>query len=357
MSVGLVTAVFAAFSSSTSYQLNSYGIGPGGTNSSTSTSYSLQGSAGEQANGTSSGTTDIAHTGSVQTEQIAVPPAPTLSNGSGIDYNELNFIVNTGQDPSDATYAVAVSTGSCNNSPLYVQASGALGASQVYQSYSPGWGGGTGSFVTGLSSNTTYYVNVAAKQGQFTNTEFGACASLATASVSTTFSIAPSTITLSNLLPATVITSSNMTANFATNASYGGAVYVSGANSGLYSTSQNSTIAAITGNLGALSQGSGLQATGPTESSGGPLLTVSPFNGTGNSVGAESVIPAQILSSTTPIVGGLAYVNFQAEASKTTPAGTDYQEVLTFIGAGSFYAVDNCEIRFDKLVAFILRSC
>ena len=318
LSVGLVTAIFAAFSSSTNFQLNSYGVGPGGTNSTSSTTYKLQGSVGEQANGSTAGSTKTANNGSIQTEQINVPPAPTLSNGSGTYYNKLNFIITNSSDPSDATFAVAVSTGSCNNSPLYVQSDGTLGATQVYRTYTA-WGGGSGSFIVGLANSTTYYVNVAAQQGLFTNTEFGACANAATVSTTTTFSISPNSLTLSNLLAGSVITSSNLAISFATNGASGGAVYVSGANSGLLSSLQSHTIAALTGNLVAQSEGSGVQATGPTQTSGGPLVTVSPYNGSSNTVGIESPAPAQILSTTAPIVGGSANANFQAKASTITP--------------------------------------
>jgi hypothetical protein len=336
LSLGLVTAIFAAFSSSTNYRLNSYGVGPGGTSNSGSTTYKLQGSAGEQANGSTNDGTNYAKNGSIQTEQLNVPPAPTLSNGSGTYYNKLNVIVSAGGNPADTTFSVAVATGSCNNSPLYVQASGALGATQVYQTYSTWYNSGNGTFITGLANSTTYYVNAAAKQGLFTNTEFGACASAATVSTSTTFSVAPNTITLSNLLPGSVITSSNLTIGFATNGAAGGAVYVSGAHSGLLSNLQSHTIAAYTGNLATPSEGFGIQATNPAQTSGGPLTTVSPYNGTGNTVGTESTVPAQILSTVDPIVGGSAYANFQAKASTATPASADYQETLTFIAAGNF---------------------
>ncbi|HEY5268455.1 MAG TPA: hypothetical protein VII94_04990, partial [Candidatus Saccharimonadales bacterium] len=79
----LTSLVFAAFSSSTTYNLQSYSVGPGSTNNSSSTTYTLQGSTGEQANGSTSGSTYTASNGSINTEQISIPIAPTLSNGSG----------------------------------------------------------------------------------------------------------------------------------------------------------------------------------------------------------------------------------------------------------------------------------
>src|SRR6266568_494359 len=86
--------LFASFSSSANNQLKSYSVGPGGTNTSASTTYHLQGSVGEQNNSSTSGTTYTAKNGSVQTYQLNIPPAPTLGNGSGTYYNRLTFVVN-----------------------------------------------------------------------------------------------------------------------------------------------------------------------------------------------------------------------------------------------------------------------
>ena len=116
----------------------------------------------------------------------------------------------------------------------------------------------------------------------------------------------------------------------------GGTVYVSGSNAGLLSATTSHLIAAYSGDLSTHSEGVGVQATSPTQTSGGPLTTVSPFNGTSHTVGAESTVPQQILTTTAAITGGTANANVQAVASSTTPAASDYQEVLTFIAAGSF---------------------
>jgi len=336
MSISFITAVFASFSSSTSYQLNNYSVGPGATNSASSTTYKLQGSAGEQANGSTAGSTKTANNGSIQTEQLNVPPAPTLSNGSSTYYNKLNVIVNAGGNPSGTTFAVATSTTVGFISTSYVQADGTLNSTPVYQTYATWYNSGSGTFMTGLASNTTYYVKVAAKQGQFTNTEYGAAASTATVSQSMTFSVSPSTISLGNLLPGSVVTSSNLSFTFTTDGASGGSVYVSGTSSGLYSTNQNHLISAFTGNLAGQSEGFGVQAANPGQSSGGPLTTVSPFNGTSNTVGAESTVPQQMLKTTTSINSGTANANVQAISSGSTAPGTDYQETLTFIAAGSF---------------------
>jgi len=331
--VGLV--LFAAFSASPNYQLNSYGVGSGGTSNSSSSTYHLQGSAGEQANGSTAGTTYTAKNGSVQTEQLNVPPAPTLDTGSGTYYNKLGVTVNTGNNPSDTTYSIAVST---NNfvTTNYVQADGTLGVGPIYQLYTA-WGGSSGTFITGLTSSTTYKVKVDAKQGMFTNTAYSAAASAATVAPSITFSLSPNSTTLSNLLPATVVSSSpDMTVNMATNAASGGSVYVSGQNNGLKSLRYGYIIAAFTGDLAGTGEGFGVQLLSPTQVSGGPFSAVSPFGGTGTVVAAESTVPAQVLHSNAPVVGGSATARLKAKAAQATPAAGDYQEILTFVASANF---------------------
>jgi hypothetical protein len=333
--LALVPLLFAAFSSGSTYQLQSYGLGPGATNSSSSTTYSLQGSAGEQANGTASSTNDTANNGSIQTEQLNIPGAPTLSNGSGTYYNKLNCVIAPGSDPTDTQFAMAVSTNNFATTLGYVQANGTIGASQVYQTYTT-WGGAGGQLILNLSPSTTYEVAVAAMQGKFTNTNFGAYATAATVGLTMTFSVSPNSLSLGSLLPGTVSTSSSLTLSFATDAANGGSVYDYGTNNGLLSANTSHTIPAFTGNLVGHAEGFGIQASGATQSSGGPLSIASPYNGTGNVVGSESTVPAQFLTTSGAIVGGSASSTVQAITSSTTPAATDYKETLTFIAAGSF---------------------
>ena len=327
--------IFAAFSSSSSYQLNSYGLGPGGSSNSSSSTYHLQASVGEQADGTPSSSTYISKNGSIGAEQIAVPGAPTLDNGSGTYYNKLKITLNTSNNPSDATYSIAASTNGFV-STSYVQADGTLGASAVYQTYTA-WGGASGSFMVNLVSSTTYQVKVDAMQGLFTNTAYGVAASGSTVAPSLTFSMSPNSTSFSSLLPNTITTGSNdITLSLTTNAVSGGGVYVSGQSSGLRSILEAHTIGAFSGNLTSTSEGFGIQAINPSQTSGGPFVSASPFNVSGNSIGAETTVPQQVVASAVPVVGGSVTARLKAKASSTTPAGPDYQEILTFIAAASF---------------------
>jgi hypothetical protein len=328
---GLGFLLFASFSSSTTYNLQTYSIGSGSTNSASSPSYKLQGSTGETVGGTASSTNFKSKSGAIQAEQANVPSAPTLSNGGGTYYNELGFTINPNTDPTDYQFALAVSTTSGFISTSYVQASGTLGGSQVYQTYAT-WVAG-GSLITGLAPNTTYYVKVAAMHGLFTNSAFGPSANATTVNPSITFSLSPTSQNLGSLLPGTVVTGgSDITYNLATNANFGAIIYVSGTYAGLYSTAKNYTIPAISANLTGQSQGFGLQGV----SASSPLVIDSPFNVTGNTVGAESTTNVPMFTTPSSISSGTASAALLAKASNLTPASPDYQEILTFVAAASF---------------------
>ncbi len=317
----------ATFSSSPSYKLQNYNIGSGGTNSASSTTYKLNASTGEVSGSTGSGSTKKNPNSSIQTQQANVPLAPTLDDGGGTYYNQLGFTINMSGDPTDYTYAIAVSTDNFVTTK-YVQSDGTLGVNQVYQTYIA-WGGAGGSTMTGLAQSTTYKVKVAAKQGLFTNSAFGPPATASTVGPQLSFSMSPSTINL-GVLPAGSIVAGGGQIILSTNAASGGNIYVASTNGGLKSTAVNKTIAQFTGNLTSPSEGVGLIVTGFSV-----LTPVSPYNGPSPSVGAASPTFSLMASGSAPGFGTITY-DFRAKASTTTPAAGDYQEVLTFVASASF---------------------
>lgn len=334
---GLLTAafLFGALSSSTNYKLNDYSVGGGGTGATSSANYTAQGSVSETAGAKTSSTNYAVKSGSIEARQAYVPAAPTLSNGSGTYYNKLNFIINTSSNPSDATYSVAVSTTSNFLVTNYVQASGALGSTPVYQTYAA-WGGASGTMATGLLPNTTYYFKVNASQGKYTVTGYGPSANVATVSPSISFSLSPSTMNMGSLTSGSVISSpSNISLTFATNAGSGGTIYMAGSSTGLRSaTSSNYTIAVSppSGDLSSLSEGFGLQNVTPSS----PMVSQSPYNGGGNVVGAIYTTFQPIYSATGSVSSGTSTSVLKAKASITTPASTDYTNTLTFIASASY---------------------
>jgi hypothetical protein len=331
---GLVLGLFASFSASANYQLNSYGLGPAGTNSASSTTYSLRGALGEQANGTTNSTTYQSNNGSINASQLNTPPAPSLSNGNNSFYNKLLLIINSSQDPSNSTYSVEVST---NNFTTYsyLQADGSLSTTPVYQSYSA-WGGSSGIDIVGLANSTTYEARVDAQAGKFSDTNFSVAATASTVAPSISFGVNPNTIAMGSLLPGSVVTSPSLSFGLSTNANSGGAIYIYGQYGGLYSAFANHTIAAVSGNLSSLSEGFGVQASNPTETSGGPFEINSIYAGTSSIVGGESTIPTQFISSAYPITNGSATAVTKAITSSATPPASDYSETLTFLGAANF---------------------
>lgn len=339
---------FATLPSSTHYNLNSYSVGPVGTSNSHSSTYYTQTTGGEITGSGVKSTHYNDSNGNVAAEQLAVPQVPTVSNGGGTYSTQLQVTLNdnagSNNYPSDVTFSIAVATSNCftatcvgNGTDKFVQTGGTLNSSQFYQSYSA-WGSSSGVTVTGLTTSTTYYVAVAAKQGTFTNTEYGASQSSTTAAggSTVTFSVSPNSYTFSNMLPGTIYTSSSFSFTFATNATYGGTIYTAGQYGGLHSSSKSNTIPATTGSLSSASHGFGLQDTSVGQTSGGPLTESSPYNVTGNNVGTESSTFAPIFTTSSSIVGGSATMVMLAKPQLSDPVSSDYAETMTFIAAGSF---------------------
>lgn len=327
-----LVGIMAAFSSSSSYELQSYSVGAGGTNNTSSSSYGVQGNVGENAGSVTSSTSYQANSGQVQAEQADVPPAPTLSNGGGTYYNQLGVIVSTGGNPSDATFAIAVSPNNFTNT-YYVQSDGSLGSTQYFQTYT-GWGGASGTYIVGLSSSTTYEVKVSAQTGKFTQSAYGPYATASTTAPSLTFSLSPNSQSIGSLLPGQVVTSpSTLNFNLTSNADFGASIYVAGQYGGLYSSYSGNTIPAYSGDLSSVTHGFGIQDV----SASSPLTSVSPYNGTTTNVGGEATSTyASLFSSAQPISSGSASVQFEAKSASSDMAGNDYTEVLTFIAAASY---------------------
>ena len=325
-------SIFASFPASSHYSLQSYSIGSGGTNSASSAHYAAQGNVGENVGGTSSSAHFSNKSGSVQAEQANVPPAPALSTGSNSYYNQLGLIINNGANPSDATFAVAISS---NNfaTTYYVQVDGSLGATPYFQTYT-GWGGATGSYIVGLTPSTSYEVKVSAFDGKFTQSAYGPYALASTVAQSLTFSLTPTSQNIGSLLAGSVVTSpAAVNFSIATNAAYGAGIYVSGQYGGLHSSYGSNTIPSYSGNLTTPSHGFGIQDV----SASSPIVSVSPYNGSGTTVGSESSsVYAVLFSSSQPITSGTASSQFEAKSSISDPASSDYTEILTFVAAASF---------------------
>lgn len=344
-------SVFAAMPSTSTYQLNSYGFGSGGTANSTTSTYALEGTTGE-INGAPSTTSNYSgNPGYIQTQQSNVPKV-TLSNPSSY-YDKLKFVIDTQANPTDAKYALQISTTSNFSSNInYVKSDLTIGPTLTttdYQTYTV-WGGAGGANIIGLATSTTYYLRVKATHektfnGISTESAYGPSSSAATVGAQLSFCLytnancgaGGTTIAFGGVVGANVTNSpNNIGVDFATNADAGGNVYIYSANGGLKSTVANYTITSATADLGVASEGFGAQISSVNQSSGGPFNKISPYNGASNNVGVLSTSVNTILTSANPLTGGTAAIQLQVKPSNTAPAATDYAETLTVIAAASF---------------------
>jgi hypothetical protein len=338
---------FAALPAGTTYKLESYGVGSGGTANSTSTSYALEAISGELSGTQMSGTTYKIGGGYIPTQLANVTAAPTLTNPANY-YNKLKLVLDTGGNPSDTKFAIAISSDNFVTTQ-YVKNDNTITNSLTiadYQTYTT-WGGASGFLILGLKSATTYSVKVRAMQGKFTESGYSPVASLATANPTITFDLdvsasdvetsPPYNLAFGDLIPGSVVTSpAKIWTDFDTNGDFGGNIYVYGANAGLRSTAVSYTITALTGDLTALTQGYGVQSASATQTSGGPMSVSSPYNGLTNNVGVEDTTIRKIYSAPAPITAGRTSLNLKAKVASLTPSSTDYTEILTIIGAASF---------------------
>ncbi len=343
----LTTAVvsFADPPSSTNFKIEEYGFGSGGVATSSSENFLFSGLAGEVETGSPSSTNFIALPGLTYILQPNIP-APTVTNPSNY-YNKLHIVINNASYPTDTTYAIQVASNSADFSQnvYYVQTDNTLGTSIFFQTYTA-WGGASGFDMIGLFPGTTYYVKAAAKRGVYQQGPWSGIAFASTANPTLTFSLVttsqsvpPFSVDIGNLTAGNVTTSSDkVTATITTNATGGGLVYLYGTNNGLKSTyAGNYTISSSSNDLSAALEGYGARGTTVTQTTGGPMQLISPYNGASNNVGVIDTSKRTLADSTSaPVTNGQVSFELKAKAKTTTPSATDYTDTLTVIATGSF---------------------
>ncbi len=340
-----VSRVFAGPTSG-NYQLLDYGFGAGGIATSSSTNFMFQGISGEIESASLSSSTFILGPGLTYTLEPNTPAAPTFTNPSNY-YNKLSLIINNASNPTDTTFVIQISSNSATfaSDVYYVQADNTLGTSPVWQTYTA-WGGAGGLTLIGLFPGTTYYARVAANRGTFEKGRYSAIASSATVNPTLTFSlqttsqsVPPFSVDIGNLTPGSVMTSADkITTTITTNATGGGIIYLYGTNNGLKSTTAGDyTISSTTNDLSSALEGYGARGTLVTQTSGGPMELISPYNGVSNNVGVIDTNKRTLADSTlAPVTGGQVSFEIKAKAQNTTPSALDYTDILTVIATGSF---------------------
>lgn len=337
--------LFAVQPSTTNYTLQDYGFGNGGGTTGTS-NYSIEGIAGEVSGQDASTDNYGLGSGLLEAQQANVPTI-TLSNPGGYN-NKLLVVIGPQNNPSDATFMIAISTDNFVTTN-YVQNDGTVGATlgiEDYQTYAA-WGGASGSEIIGLASDTTYQVRARAMTGEFTETGYGPSSSAATENLSLTFDIdvasidtetgAPYSVQFGDLLPSTVTDGPDkIWLDLETSAASGARVFILSTNSGLASVMSGYTIASVSGDLSSLNEGFGVRGDTATQSSGGPVAFQSPYNGASNNVGIIDSSFRTLLSSTASLEAGRTSMFLKAKVTSTTPAATDYADLYTLVAAASF---------------------
>lgn len=337
-------AIFAQLPASSTYKLNSYGVGSGGVGTASSSTYSIEGISGEQSSGQLVGTTYSASPGFIYTQQANIPAPPTFTNPSNY-YNKLHFVINTSGNPTDAKYAVAISSDNFVTT-YYVQSDNTISTVlglEDYQTY-VAWGSGTGVDILGLQPGTTYKIKAKATQGKFTESGYSATASVATVNPSLSFSITtdsqpipPFSISFGSLVAGSVNTSSDkVNVSLSTNAQNGGQVYIYDAYSGIRSTQKSYTISSATADLASAQEGYGAVSVSAGQSSGGPFTASSPYNGTADNVGILDTSIRQAYGSTTPVTSATGSFRLKVRSRTLTPSATDYSDMITLIATAQF---------------------
>jgi len=339
----LIGSIFAqsalAGPSSANFQLQEYGFGAGGTDTSmNSTNFKIFGTAGEVESGRPFSSNFKAGSGLIYTLKLNVPPAPTLSN-PGTNYDRLKFVLNQGGNASDATYAISISTDNFVSDIKYIKADLTVGSTLTtsdYKSYT-NWGGASGNFVTNLKNGTTYYARARARLANFTETEWGpASAGIMTSNSSLTFSLDSSSIVFDNLTPANSYTDSgkHTVMTTSTNAYNGYSVYARESQS--LKTPDNNTISDYSGTnalpttwsgtgFGYTTNDSNLSGTGGINRfAGGTKYSGFITTGPGDIVADD---PGPVQSA--PISNEQFTVGYNVVVSATTPAGT-YGNVILY---------------------------
>lgn len=186
------------------YETISAGEGP-----ERSENYQVSQSIGETGSGEGKGQNYLLGAGWAFGIMANLPPAPTLVNdGSPAYYNKLHFIINPGNNPSDALFAIAITDDNWQTT-RYIQNDNTVGdilGPEDWQTYD-GWGGANGELVTGLEPETGYKIRVRAKQGDFTMTGWGPeSAEAFTSAMFFSFSISANALDFQDLNPSAVST-------------------------------------------------------------------------------------------------------------------------------------------------------
>ena len=328
----LTSNVYADLPASAHYEIQSYSFGSGSTNSA-SANYGLNGVAGEVEFGQPFSSNYQIGSGLTYMMKANVPGAPTLSTPNNA-YDRILVVLNTSGNPSDTTYALQISTTSDFSSDVnYIKSDGTYGPTLVttdYQTYTA-WGGASGITVTGLTSNTTYYIRTKARQGDFTESEWGPTASKLTNDPALTFTLDKAALTFNNLNGGNSYTDSSQsdTVTTTTNAINGYTVY--GRETQILTSDEGHTINDYASPNSAPTSWSGLGFGYTTsDTTLGGTGTANRFNNGTYYAGFGTTAPGDpVDDNTAPVTNDNTTVSYRLTATSSTPAGT-YRNTIIY---------------------------
>jgi hypothetical protein len=203
--------------------------------------------------------------------------------------------------------------------------------------------------VTNPTATGQYAATITAGSDSATNVEVDVITNdqvVVSATVLPTFTMALSANadTFGNLAPATVGTTTGVTATINTNAKNGWTLYGSDSNTGLRSTTQSKTIASVTpGTNTTLTAGtegyvSAVTAASISQGTGGGVTTANAaYTSAGLGQGSGLDTSARpMASSTGTATNAIVPVKEYAAVSTTTPPASDYSDTITLVAAGKF---------------------
>ncbi len=320
---------------STSYELKTYEFGSGGTQETVSSNYSLQGSAGNTDNSSITSTNYQTNPGLSFANQANTPAAPALSNPA-TNYDRLKIIIDSGNNPADATFAIAISNDNFATNTDYVQSDNTTGTTlgaEDWLSY-PSWGGATGVFIKTLKANTTYTVKVKAQSGKYTETPWSATGTAATVTPSLTFGISLNTLNFDNLNSGNSYTDSTKSTVITTSTNAYNGYNVYGHETGVL-TSGSNTIADYASPNSAPSSWTGTGFGYTTSDSSLVGGTADRFtNPSANYAGFTTSAPGDPVADHTAVVESSAISNeqftisYRVTASATTKAGNYTNKII-----------------------------
>ena len=330
----LITAtVYADLPSSSNYKIQNYSFGAGGTTNSTSSNYGLNGIAGEVEFGNPGSASYQMGSGLTYMLKANVPGAPTLSTPNN-NYDRILFVLNTSSNPTDTTYALQISTSSDFSTGVnYIKQDGTVGSSLSIADYLTyaGWGGASGTYVTGLTSNTTYYIRAKARQGDFTESEYGPSASITTNNPALTFTLDKAALTFNNLNGGNSYTDATQsdTVTTTTNANNGYTVY--GRETQALTSDEGNTISDYGSPNSAPTSWSGIGFGYTTsDTTLGGTGGANRFNSGTNYAGFGTTAPGDPVDDNTgPVNNDTTTLSYRITATSSTPAGT-YRNTIIY---------------------------